>query len=176
MVPLVIVLIALERKVIFAARGMFIVLAFFCGVALVNGIQETKEQILKYRDYNASRIAFLEKNTSAGDLVLFDDSGSMEHAGPLFFDRVFLVTRSPGDRVRLVRALTAGKAERAYVWTSIPMGIGGFNPYSAEETPVFPSPPGAKSCCGGSCKEINFYLVRLDTLAVSATGVGRGGS
>lgn len=37
-------------------------------------------------------------------------------------------------------------------------------------------PPGAKSCCSGSCKERNNYLVRLDTRAVLSAGAGRGGS
>ena len=71
MVPAVILLISLERKTIFASRGMYLVLAFFCGVAFVNGIQESKDRILKYKDYNAARIAFLEKHTSAGDAILF---------------------------------------------------------------------------------------------------------
>lgn len=177
MVPAVIVLIALDRKVIFAARGMYIVLAFFCGVAFVNGIQESKDRFLKYKDYNAARIAFLEKHTSAGDVILFlGDAGSMEHAGPLFFDRVFLVAKSPGDAERFARLLGEKGVDRLYAWTVNPLHIKGFNPYGGEAPPAFPSPPGAKSCCSGSCKERSYYLVRLDTRAVLSTGAGRGGS
>jgi len=177
MVPAVILLIALERKVIFAARGMYLVLAFFCGVAFVNGIQESKDRILKYKDYNAARIAFLERHTSAGDAILFlGDAGSMEHAGPLFFDRVFLVAKSPGDAERFARLLGEKGVDRLYAWTVNPLHIKGFNPYGGEATPAFPPPPGSKSCCGKSCKEKNNYLVRLDTRAVFSTGTGRGGS
>jgi len=176
MVPAVIVLIALERKVIFAARGMYLVLAFFCGVALVNGIQESRDRILKYKDYNAARIAFLEKHTSAGDAIVFGDTGSMEHAGPLFFDRVFLLSKNPGDPERFARRHSERGIDRIYAWTANPLGIKGFNPYGGEAPPAFPLPPGSKSCCGGSCKERNFYLVRLDTRAVLSTGAGRGGS
>ena len=176
MVPAVILLIALERKVIFAARGMYLVLAFFCGVAFVNGIQESKDRVLKYKDYNAARIAFLEKHTSVGDAVLFTDTGDMAHAGPLFFDRVFLVARSPGDQGRLVRQLRGRGIDGIHVWTPNPLGIKGFNPYGGEAPPAFPPPPGAKSCCGGSCKGKNYYLVRFDTRAVLSTGAGRGGS
>jgi hypothetical protein len=136
MVPFVILLIALERKVIFAARGMYLVLAFFCGVAF----------------------------------------GSMEHAGPLFFDRVFLLSKNPGDPERFARRLSERGVDRIYAWTANPLGIKGFNPYGGEAPPAFPPPPGSKSCCGGSCKERNFYLVRLDTRAVLSTGAGRGGS
>jgi len=175
-VPFVILLIALERKAIFAARGMCLVLAFFCGVAFVNGIQESRDGFLKYKDYNAARIAFLEKHTSSGDAVVFDDTGKMEHAGPLFFDRVFLVARSPGDQDRLFRALTAGKVENAYAWTGNPMGLEGFDPYSVEKSPGFPPPPGSQSCCGGSCKGKNDYLVRVNTREWTAADAGRGGS
>ena len=176
MVPVVILLIALERKVIFAARGMCLVLAFFCGVAFVNGIQESKNRILKYKDYNAARIAFLEKHTSAGEAILFGDAASMEHAGPLFFDRVFLVTGSPGDQERLVRRLRERGIDGIYAWTVNPFHIKRFNPYGGEVPPTFPFPPGSKSCCSGSCKERNYYLVRFDTRAVLSPGSGRGGS
>jgi len=175
-VPVVILLIALERKVIFAARGMYIVLAFFCGVAFVNGIQESKNRILKYKDYNAARIAFLEKHTSAGEAILFDDAASMEHAGPLFFDRVFLVTGSPGDQELLVRRLRERGIDGIYAWTVNPLHIKRFNPYGGQAPPTFPFPPGSKSCCSGSCKERNYYLVRFDTRAVLLPGSGRGGS
>jgi len=176
MVPFAILLIALERKVIFAARGMYIVLAFFCGVAFVNGIQESKSRVLKYKDYNAARIAFLEKHTSAGDAILFGDNASMEHAGPLFFDRVFLVTGSPGDQELLVRRLRERGIDGIYAWTVNPLHIKSFNPYGGEAPPTFPFPPGSKSCCSGSCKERNYYLVRFDARAVLSPGPGRGGS
>jgi hypothetical protein len=170
MVPFVILLIALERKVIFAARGMYIVLAFFCGVAFVNGIQESKDRFLKYKDYNTARIAFLEKHTSAGDAIVFGDTGSMENAGPLFFDRVFFVAKNPGDPERFARRLRDRGVDGFYVWTENPLGIKGFNPYGEEVHPTYPLPPGARPGCCGSAKERNYHLVRLET------GAGRGGS
>jgi hypothetical protein len=170
MVPFVILLIAMERKVIFAARGMYLVLAFFCVVAFVNGIQESEDRILKYKDYNAARIAFLEKHTMAGDAIVFGDTGSMEHAGPLFFDRVFLVAKNPGDPERFARRLRDRGVDGFYVWTEDPLGIKGFDPYGGEVHPTYPLPPGTRPGCGGSAKERNYHLVRLET------GAGRGGS
>jgi hypothetical protein len=166
----VILLIALERKVIFAARGMYLVLAFFCGVAFVNGIQESKDRFLKYKDYNAARIAFLEKHTSAGDAIVFGDTGSMENAGPLFFDRVFLAAKHPGDPERFARRLRDRGVDGFYVWTENPLGIKGFDPYGGKVHPTYPLPPGARPGCCGSAKERNYHLVRLETRA------GRGGS
>jgi hypothetical protein len=176
-VPFVILFVALERERIFAqGKGMYVVLAFFCGVAFVNGIQESQDRILKYKGYNAARIEFIEKHTSAGDAILFGDAGSMEHAGPLFFDRVFLVTKSPGEQDLLVRRLRERGIEGIYAWTANPLGVKGFSPYGSEATPAFPFPPGSKSCCSGSCRERNYHLVRLDTRVMSAAGAGRGGS
>jgi hypothetical protein len=175
-VPLVLLLLALERKIIFATGGMCVVLAFFCGVAFVNGVQELEDNILKYRDYNTARIEFIKKYTSAGDVVLFGDAGNMEHAGPLFFDRVFLAAKNPNDQARLVRRLHERGVGGIHAWTMNPLGVKGFNPYGGELPPAFPFPPGSKSCCSGSCQEKNFYLVRLDTRAELSTGVGRGGS
>lgn len=161
MVPLVVVLLAREREAVFSSAGMRLVLAFFCGAALVNGADAAGEQILKYREYNAARIAFLERHTAAGDVLLFEDAGSMHHAGPLFFDRVFLLAKGPADRDRLVGALAAKRAARAYAWTANPMGLAGFDPYRASETPAFQAPPKSGPCCGGSCGPTNFHLVQL---------------
>jgi hypothetical protein len=137
----------------------------------VNGIQESKDRILKYKDYNAERIAFLEKHTSAGAAILFlGDAGSMEHAGPLFFDRVFLVAKSPGDPERFARRLSERGIDRIYAWTANPLGIKGFDPYGGEVHPTYPLPPGARTGCCGSAKERNYHLVRLET------GADRGGS
>jgi hypothetical protein len=160
-VPFVILLLALERDRIFAqSRGMYVVLAFFCGVAFVNGIQASRDGFLMHKGYNAARIEFLQKHSAAGDAILFSDAGSMEHAGPLFFDRVFLVVKSPGDRQRLARELSGKGIGRAYVWTVIPWEAKGYNPYM-ELPPAFPFAPG--SCCSGTCRERNFYLVSLET-------------
>jgi len=164
-VPLVVVLLALERRTLFSAPGMAAVLAFFIGVAIVNGFQESKEQILRYKGYNAARIAFLERHTTAGDAVVFDDAGSLEHAGPLYFERVFLVARGNGDHERLVGRLRERGIDGIYAWTVHPLAIKGFDPYSGQIPPAFPPPPGETSCCSKSCKKKEDYLVRLDARA-----------
>jgi hypothetical protein len=174
-VPFVIVLLATERKRMFVSGGMYLVLAFFCGVAFVNGIQESKSRILEYREYNAARIAFLGKQTSQGDVILFSDTGSMEHAGPLFFDRVFLAVKNPGDPERFAGQLRGRGINRMYVWTSHRLGMRGLNPYGMDSPAAFPYPQGKGACCSGSCKERYFYLIRLDPRSLAPAGFGQGG-
>lgn len=174
-VPLVVVLLALERRTLFSAPGMGAVLAFFIGVAIVNGFQESKEQILRYKGYNAARIAFLERHTSPGDVIVFGDPGSLEHAGPLFFQRALIVAEHPRDLDRFAETAAGRGGYAAFAWTVNPHWVRGYNPYADEALPAFPFPPGAKSCCRGTCKERNYYLVRLDTRGAVLTGSGHGG-
>ncbi len=176
MVPLAVLLIAMERKFIFASPGMVIILAFFCGVAFANGAGKSKDGILKYRDYNAARIAFLEKHTSKGEAILFRDIGSMEHSGPLFFDRIFLVMKGPDDEKRLIRQLHEHGIDIIYEWTNNPLSVSGFNPYGGDSPPAFPFPAGAKSCCSGTCREGSYFLVKLDTGEMPSSRIGRKGS
>ncbi len=173
MVPPVIMLMAMNRKTIFATEGMSLVLTFFIGVALVNGIQDSQERILKYKTYNGARVEFIGRHTAAGDAVLFSDVGSRDHAGPLFFDRVFLLAKSPNDEERLVRQLRERGVNGIYEWTANPMSVRGFNPYNGESPPAFPFPAGVKSCCSGNCREGSYYLVRLDPEAIQPSGTGR---
>jgi hypothetical protein len=58
------------------------------------------------------------------------------------------------------------------------MGEGGSPHFSrhVETSPEFQSPLGSKSCCGGSCKGKNDYLVRGNTRELTAAATGRGGS
>lgn len=177
LVPFVILLLGAEQRRIFDSGGMYVVLLFFGGVALLNNLQDVRSNLWLYKDYNARRIEFLKEHTSAGDAVMFCDAASMEHAGPLFFERVFLVATRPGDPERLSRQFSGRGTGNAFAWTLEPMrDVKGFNPYGHEPIPAFPLLSKRGSCCGGSCRERNFYLVRLDTGAVPSTGSGRGGA
>ena len=175
LVPFVVLLLGAEHRRIFDdSRGMFVVLLFFSGVALLNNLQELRSDLWLYKDYNDRRIEFLRQHTSGGDAILFYDHASMEHAGPLFFERVFLVQSRPDDQERFTRQLAERGHGSTFTWTLEPFRhVRGFDPYRHEAMQRFPmlSKPG--SCCGGSCRDGNIYLVRLDTRAALSTGVGR---
>jgi hypothetical protein len=177
LVPFLILLLGVEHRRIFDSGGMYVVLLFFFGVALLNNLQEVRINLWLYKDYNAQRIAFLKQHTTAGDAVLFYDHASMEHAGPLFFERVFLVAARQGDQERFTRQYAGRDAGGAYAWTLDPFrDVRGFDPYRHESMQRFPmlSKPG--SCCGGNCRDRNFYLVRVDTRGAKSTGANRGGT
>lgn len=176
LVPFAVLLLGADHRRIFDSRGMYVVLLFFGGVALMNNVQGARTDLWMYKDYNARRIEFLEQNTKAGDAVVFYDAGSMGHAGPLFFERVFLLATRPGDEARMARTLAERGIEKAYVWSPNPLRVKGHNPYDERPAAVFPSLGVQKSCCGGSCRAKDVYLVRVDTRSAPFAGFGRGGS
>ena len=49
------------------------------------------------------------------------------------------------------------------MWTVNPLEVKGYDPYREESAPAFLFTPGTKYCCSGTCRQGNFYLVRLDT-------------
>ena len=177
LVPFVVLLLAVEHRRIFDdSRGMYVVLLLFGGVALLNNLQEVRSNVWTYKDYNARRIEFLRQHTSTGDAVLFYDTASMEHAGPLFFERVFLVAARPGEQEGYARQLADRGIARAYAWTFDPFrDVRGFDPYAHEAMQRFPMLSKRGSCCGGTCRERYFYFIRLDTGADRSSGNGRGG-
>ena len=178
LVPFVILLLGAEHRRIFDdSKGMFVVLLFFGGVALLNNLQELRSDLWLYKDYNDRRIEFLRQHTSGSDAVLFYDHASMEHAGPLFFEKVFLVASRPGDQERFTRQLAERGHGSACAWTLDPFrDVRGFDPYGHDSMQKFPFPSERSACCGGSCRERSFYLIRLNTGADRPGGAGRGGA
>ena len=166
-VPCVVLLVGLERERIFRYRGMYLILAFLVLIGVVNGYEPAKDS---YRAslYNAERVAFIRSNTADGDVVVFGDRGSMEHAGPLFFDRVFLIAgREEGMRTILGKLRDRG-IHLCHLWTmdrSLVFRFG--NPYGEDRRDVFPPP-------GGSGRSPGFSLIRLDVgRAIEALEKGR---
>ncbi len=166
-VPCVVLLVGLERERLFRYRGMYLILAFLVLIGVVNGYEPAKDS---YRAslYNAERVAFIRSNTADGDVVVFGDRGSMEHAGPLFFDRVFLIAgREEGMRTILGKLRDRG-IHLCHLWTmdrSLVYRFG--NPYSEDRRDVFPPP-------GWSGRSPGFSLIRLDVgRAIEALEKGR---
>ncbi len=178
LVPFVILLLGAEHRRVFdESKGMYVVLLLFSGAALLNNLQEVRSSLWLYKDYNARRIEFLRQHTSPGDAVLFYDRASMEHAGPLFFERVFLVAARPGDQERYARQLAGRGIGYAHAWSNDPFrDVSGFDAYGHASVQRFPMLSKARSCCGGSCGERFIYLVRLGTRTVLSAGAGRGGA
>ena len=166
-VPCVVLLLGLERERIFRYRGMYMILALLMLIGVVNGYAPAKGHYGASL-YNAERVAFIRSNTADGAVIVFGDRGSMEHAGPLFFDRVFLIAgREEGLRNILGRLRDRG-IDLCHLWTidrSMVFRFG--NPYSEDRKAVFPLP-------GGSGGRSGFSLIRMD-VGRAIEGLEKGG-
>jgi len=126
----------------------------------VLGYGEAKGEYWLHSSRNAEWVEFLKENTAAGDIIIFDNRGSMEHAGPLFFDRVFLVARAGAVDTLLDRLKESG-VKQCHLWTRdtrLKFELG--NAYDDRKEVV----SGSISACGsctGSCAG-GFKLVHVD--------------
>ena len=154
---LAVVIMGLEHKRIFAAPAVTGLLVFAVAVSIAGGYDLAKDPFMKFSNYNARRVAFLEQNTAKGDVVVFTGASLMEHAGPLFLDRVYLVARQEGDFERMLKTLKKRGVSHLFLWSDNPSDVARWgNPYDKGSYLTFPK----ASSCPNSCNS-NFYLVHV---------------
>jgi len=119
-IPLIIIFIASEQKRIFIAKSIFGVLLVFFLFSLSYGLHKFKNNIWKYKWYNTERIEFLKKYTHRGDVVIFQNNRFMEHAGPLFFERIYSVSEEPDELAKIFNLLKSKGITHCYYWTFNP--------------------------------------------------------
>jgi len=119
-VPFVMVFVAAEAKRILSAKPVWVLLAGFLLVSTGFGLRGLKNDIWPYVKYNARRAEFLKSHTSSGDVVVFSHNRLMEHAGPLFFERVYLVARDSGELSEIASLLRSRGVATYYYWTTNP--------------------------------------------------------
>ncbi len=77
-----------------------------------------KGGVLKYKYYNSKRVQFLKNYTNSGDVVIFRSNPLMEHCGPLFFERIFIVSKTGGrDLEGILESLKERGLHYCYYWT-----------------------------------------------------------
>ena len=73
--------------------------------------------MLKYKNYNFRRVEFLRSYTKKGDVVIFSANPLMEHAGPLFFDRIYIVSKNRGKDINeILKSLKEKGVTYCYYW------------------------------------------------------------
>jgi hypothetical protein len=153
----VVVIMGLEQKRIFEKRAMVIHLVIAIAIAVSGGYDQAKNDFIKYTNYNAKRVAFIEEATAKGDVVVFKDSPSMEHAGPLFFDRIYLLAQQAGHFEKILKTLKDRGMSHVYLWSADLSDVSRWgNPYDKGTYRAFPMPSSCRSSCNNS-----FYLIRV---------------
>ena len=117
-VPFVIVFVAAEEKRIFSAKPAWVLLAGLLLASASFGLLGLKNDVWPFVKYNAQRVEFLKRHTANGDVVVFEHNRLMEHAGPLFFERVYLVARDSSQLAEIEGRLRSRRvATYYYYWT-----------------------------------------------------------
>lgn len=116
-VPFVIVFVAAEEKRIFSAKPVWLLLAGLLLASAGFGLLGLKNDVWPFVKYNAQRVEFLKQHTASGDVVVFEENRLMEHAGPLFFERVYLVARDSSQLAEIEGRLRSRGVATYYYWT-----------------------------------------------------------
>ena len=161
-VPVTICVLGLCGAGVMKYGGMRAVLVFAAAIAFINGLDAAKTDYWPHTMHNARQAEFLKQNSAAGDVIIFDNRGSMEHAGPLFFDRIFLVARSREIGPLLERLREKG-VKQCHVWTRdarLRFQLG--NPYDDRKAVIQASQSACGSCGSSSVGGFALLHVNLD--------------
>jgi hypothetical protein len=101
LIPLIVTIIAVDWERIFTARLMAAVFAVLLLLSMKSLATSLPTDLLYFKMFNAQRVEWIKKSTLPGDVVIFSNKPSMHHAGPLFFDRIFLVENNP-ERLKVI--------------------------------------------------------------------------
>jgi hypothetical protein len=88
-IPAVLVFVASEHKKIFVAAPVYVIFIAFVLYSTTVVFLNMKTD-WTYKAFNQKRVEFLAENTAAGDAIIFVSKPYIHHAGPLFFDRIFI--------------------------------------------------------------------------------------
>jgi len=155
--PLVVTVIGLDWEKIFTVRlivAVFAALVLFSAKSLFTSIPK---DLLSYKMYNAQRIDWLSEHTQTGDVIIFDNKPLMNHAGPLFFERVFVVENNPERLAVLLDLLKEKGLHRCFFQSSNTEQetvLRAFSP--AVTTEMMPLPQDCASSCSAG-----LYLYRI---------------
>jgi hypothetical protein len=118
LIPMILIAIALEWDRICKAPViliLFAVLALFPVKSLIFSIEN---DLLHFKAYNMNRVDWLTKRTGEGDVIIFAGKPLMHHAGPLFFNRVFVVESRPEKLQQFFDLLKSKGVSRCFFMTS----------------------------------------------------------
>jgi hypothetical protein len=127
-IPLTIIFIGFQSERIIGSKSMCGVLIGLLFFSMSYGLYNFRNDFLSIKKLNSERIEFLQKHTQGGDIVIFTDRPSMEHAGPLFFERIFVVANQPDEWKKLLVLFKEKAIPHCYFWVPNPAFLEPLNP------------------------------------------------
>lgn len=116
-VPLAVLCLGMQSGQITRFKPLVVGILILAACGVFFNLREVKNRILRFKYYNAERIEFLGKYTHKGDVVVFDANPLMEHCGPLFFERVYVVRNNKDTPIDVLDSLKEKGIKDCYYWT-----------------------------------------------------------
>jgi hypothetical protein len=117
-IPLVLIFLGLKSKEIIKFKPLYALVALFVLMGLVINSYKIKNSALQIKKDNAERVEFLKSHTSEKDVVIFEYNPLMEHCGPMYFERIFIVSKTGGnDLAEILSTLKLKGINYCYYWT-----------------------------------------------------------
>jgi hypothetical protein len=117
-VPFVLIFFGLRSKEIIKFKPLYILVGMLILWGFLVNCDQLKNSVLLTKQSNAERVEFLKNNTREKDVIIFQSNPLMEHCGPLFFERVYMVSKNRGgDIVETLSSLKQKGIDRCFYWT-----------------------------------------------------------
>jgi hypothetical protein len=161
LIPLIVTIIAVDWERIFATRLMVAVFAVLLLLSMKSLATSLPTNLLYYKTYNAQRVEWLTTSTQPGDVIIFDDKALMHHAGPLFFDRLFVVENDPDRLTSLFDRLKGAGVSQCFFQSNhagYEASLKAYNPAVAVD--VMPLDAACSNSCGSG---LYLYHIPLTT-------------
>jgi hypothetical protein len=118
-VPFVLIFLGLRSKEIIKFKPLYILVGMLILWGFLVNCDQLKNSVLLTKQSNAERVEFLKNNTREKDVIIFQSNPLMEHCGPLFFERVYMVSKNRGgDLVKTLSSLKLKGITRCFYWTN----------------------------------------------------------
>ena len=116
--PFIMTLILLDWRTLFKEKGIVCVCALLLLIGAITSFLSIKNDLLPFMQLNEARVQWLSKQTEHKDVIIFENEPLLRHAGPLFFNRIFIVEESPREVKRLVDHLSEKGFTRCFFLTN----------------------------------------------------------
>ena len=154
--PFIMTLILLEWRTLFKEKAIVSICAFLLLIGAVASFLSIKNDLYPFMQLNAARVQWLTEQTECNDVIICEDEPLLRHAGPLFFNRIFIVEESQRELKQLVDQLRTKGFTRCFFFTNN-------SAYESELKSIEPSTMREvfRFHLGSSYRDVELYLFRI---------------
>ncbi|NQT29980.1 MAG: hypothetical protein HQ596_05365 [Candidatus Saganbacteria bacterium] len=117
-IPLVFVFLAVKSESFTQNRGIYAMVILLVILSLLSTGFRLQTSILRYKFFNQKRHEFIADNTKSEEVIIFVGNPLMEHAGPLYFERKFMVINTGDEFTAATKKIKAKSIKNYYLYAT----------------------------------------------------------